>query len=382
MISFLQQVGEDGEDDNKTLHFHVCLSSRHYPHISIDRGLSLTLEGQEEHNEDIAKYVVDKLRIRDSEEENEIKELLREKASGVFMWVVLVVDILNKEYDRGHIIGLRNRLQDIPSDLHELFRDILWRDIDDCDKDALLLCIQWVLFGRNPLTPTQFYIAIRSGGSPKSLREWGANEITYNAIKRFILDTSKGLVETTLSDYPTVQFIHESVVDFLLESNGLAEIWGDIGMNFQGLSHERLRDCCLKSINIGLATTYMKSNTNNAGRPPSIHILPLLDYALRNVFYHADCAERSGITQRRFLEKLQLSKLFLLDSLYGERTDYSQLEMMEFLSISDKRNSPTLVGAYLSAVMKPVRRDLGIKPMTSLRTQYAYSYRVLSMLRC
>lgn len=163
MISFFREVDEYGENLNEGLQFQVCFSSRHYPHISIDRGLSLVLEGQEEHNQDIADYVIDKLKIGNSKAAQNIRDLLREKASGVFMWVVLVVDILNKEHDRGRIMGLRNRLRDIPSDLHELFRDILRRDSSDSDRDVLLLCIQWVLFARQPLTPEQFYFAAERG---------------------------------------------------------------------------------------------------------------------------------------------------------------------------------------------------------------------------
>ena len=102
MISFFQEVNEYGDNVDESHHFQVCFSSRHYPHISIDRGLSLILEGQEGHNQDIANYVIDKLKIGNSKAAQDIRDLLQEKASGVFMWVVLVVDILNKEYDRSH----------------------------------------------------------------------------------------------------------------------------------------------------------------------------------------------------------------------------------------------------------------------------------------
>lgn len=44
---------------------------------------------------------------------------------------------------------LGQRLRDIPGDLHGLLCDILSHD--DHDRDELLLCIQWVLFARQPL---------------------------------------------------------------------------------------------------------------------------------------------------------------------------------------------------------------------------------------
>lgn len=55
------------------------------------------------------------------------------------MWVVLVAGILNKEHDRGRIYALRRRLQEIPGDLHELFRDILTRNSNN--RDELVLCL-------------------------------------------------------------------------------------------------------------------------------------------------------------------------------------------------------------------------------------------------
>jgi hypothetical protein len=151
MVSFFERVG-DLAISSKT-QFHVCFSSRHYPEITITNGLSLVLEGQEGHNKDIANYVDNKLKIGHARISEEIRSELRENSSGVFMWVVLVVDILNKEYVRGNIYKLRKRLRDLPPGLPELFRDILTRD--SLDREQLLLCVQWVLFSRQPLTPEQ-----------------------------------------------------------------------------------------------------------------------------------------------------------------------------------------------------------------------------------
>jgi hypothetical protein len=50
------------------------------------------------------------------------------KASGIFLWVYLVVPILNKAYDKGRPYSLKKRLEEIPKGLPELFDDILTRD--------------------------------------------------------------------------------------------------------------------------------------------------------------------------------------------------------------------------------------------------------------
>jgi hypothetical protein len=126
MLSFFEHIGEQAVASN--IQFHVCFASRHYPHVTIARGLTLVLEGQEGHDQDIANYVDSELKIGRSKVVGEIKAELQTKASGVFMWIILVVDILNKEYDRGRIHALRKRLKEIPAGLHELFRDILTRE--------------------------------------------------------------------------------------------------------------------------------------------------------------------------------------------------------------------------------------------------------------
>ena len=89
-----------------------------------------------------------------------------------------------------------------------------------------------MLFSKEPLSPKQLYFNILSGVEPEALLRWDSNEVTTDIIKRFILDSSKGLAEVTISWAPTVQFIHESVKDFLLKENALGSIWPDLGSNF------------------------------------------------------------------------------------------------------------------------------------------------------
>ncbi|KAE8308618.1 nucleoside phosphorylase domain-containing protein [Aspergillus transmontanensis] len=101
MISFFQTMG--GHTASAGFHFHVCLSSRHYPHITIRKGITLVLEGQEGHRQDIANYLDTELNIGDTDLAKQVSIDIQNKALGVFMWVVLVVGILNKEYDSGNV---------------------------------------------------------------------------------------------------------------------------------------------------------------------------------------------------------------------------------------------------------------------------------------
>jgi hypothetical protein len=73
---------------------------------------------------------------------------------------------------------------------------------------------------------------------------WDKDNITTAVINRYITDRSKGLTEATLSDLPTVQFIHESVNDYFLRENRLQEVWAEIDDNFCGFIYNMIKQSC------------------------------------------------------------------------------------------------------------------------------------------
>ncbi|KAK2473116.1 hypothetical protein H9L39_15291 [Fusarium oxysporum f. sp. albedinis] len=318
MVSSFKSLGNLSAAEGVS--FQVCLASRHYPHITMPKKIELVLEGQEGHDQDIISYLDSELEIGDSKLAQEVRAQIKEKASGVFMWVVLVSGILQQKYDQGRIHTLKQTLREIPGDLHELFRDILTRD--DANKDELLLCIQWVLFARNPLKPEQLYFAIRSHTECTTCK-WDRDEIGELAIRNFILSSSKGLAEVTrVKNDPTVQFIHESVRDFLLKDNGLREILMEENGNLSAESHDQLKKCCFE---------YMQSYTEEDGAPANNftdHVevrvvadfeFPFLRYAVQNILYHANAAEEGHISQARFLESFPLAKWIQHNNVFQDK---------------------------------------------------------------
>ncbi|KAI0156924.1 nacht and ankyrin domain-containing protein [Xylariaceae sp. FL1272] len=288
MVSFLSDLGITQD------RLRICFASRHYPHISIQTGLSLILENDVGHSEDITSYLSTALHIGHNNKRTEkIRCELQEKASGVFMWVVLVVDILNKEYDAGREHSLLHRIRQLPKDLHDLFLDIITRKGDS--SRGLLLCIQWILFARKPLSPKQLYFALLSGLEPENLVQCHTDSLSEDSIRRYILNNSKGLAESTNSESPRVQFIHESVRDFLLKDGGIGKIWPQLSTNIPGLSHHSLKQCCL---------TYLKVCSME---DLSIMVkFSFLGYADTGILYHAEQAQSEGLCQRDFLSGFPL----------------------------------------------------------------------------
>ena len=191
LVAFLEQLGRNAIDSRT--HFHVCLSSRHYPHISIRNGIQLTLEGQEGHEEDISRYLSSELKAGRGNQSDAIKKEILKRSSGIFLWVVLVVQILNKEYDHGRVHALWRRLREIPDGLDKLFEDILTRDQENIEE--LVLYLQWILYAKRPLKREEVYYAILSGTDPEALSVSKSEEITAYDMERFILRTSVTLFE-------------------------------------------------------------------------------------------------------------------------------------------------------------------------------------------
>ncbi|KAH8712240.1 hypothetical protein GQ44DRAFT_598742, partial [Phaeosphaeriaceae sp. PMI808] len=354
MINFFERVGE--LSTSAGIRFQICFSSRHYPNITIQKGLSLVLERQEEHSQDITNYLESELKIGKSKIAQQIRSELQEKALGVFMWVVLVVGILNKEYDSGRIHVLQRRLREIPGDLHTLFRDILTRDSHN--RDELALCIQWVLFAKPPLSPEQLYFAVLSGVEPEAVSKWDPNEVTKEMIKLFILDSSKGLAEITISKNQTVQFIHESVRDFLLKEDGLSDIWPNLRSNLQGQSHERLKQCCYNYISMDVFTPLRipeelpKAQSQQAAdlRKLANDMFPFLEYAVQHVLHHANLAEWSNVAQGGFILGFPRPAWIKLANLFERRQVRRYTEKMSLLYVLGERNLSSLIRAHPSAI--------------------------------
>ncbi|KAJ4168127.1 hypothetical protein NW754_011941 [Fusarium falciforme] len=304
MVRYFEELAESCASTGVQL--RICFSSRHYPYIRIRHGIELTLEHQQGHSDDMTNYIQSNLRITSTAFVEELRPQMIEKAAGVFLWVVLVVDILNKENRRGRL-ALRKRLAEVPSGLSELFKDILRRDANNMED--LLLCILWILCAKRPLRPEEYYHALWSGLALKDLVDPEMPDVTASdsteCIESYVITSSKGLAEITKAKSSTVQFIHESVRDFLVKDRGLQELWPDLGFDWQSPGHERLKQCCSMYLNSGpmrtcFGNTGPKTQSNDF-LEVSQHY-PFLEYASQYVLYHSDAAAQA-IPQAEFLSQ-------------------------------------------------------------------------------
>ena len=313
MVRYFEELAE--ESTSKGIPFRVCFSSRHYPYIVIKRGIRLTLEDQPGHADDMEAYVKSHLRVENDILCDELRQEILNKAAGVFMWTVLVVQIVNGEEQRGGL-GPKERLAELPSDLSKLFKNIIQRDAKNVQH--LVLTTLLILYAKRPLHPDEFRHALSFGLHQKGVAvDWPIANITSldrdsraKTLEKCVVGCSKGLAEVTKSTKPTVQFIHESVRDFLIKDKGLLELCADLGVDFESSGHDRLKQCCYAYLNDGL----LRSSVDELEQSGDIskeekrviqEKYPFLKYATQHVLHHANAAAK-GISQDEFLSNFSI----------------------------------------------------------------------------
>ncbi|RYP62609.1 hypothetical protein DL771_009652 [Monosporascus sp. 5C6A] len=184
VVNFLESLSVNAINTKVSL--NICLSSRHYPDVNMEKTLELVMEETEEHHGDIAKYVKSSLKGGDKD----IEDGVIKKASDVFMWVVLVVAMLNRADNRE---AMQKTLCEVPGDLEDVFQTLL--NENNSDKPETILMLQWVLFARRPLKPEELYFAVIAGTATGKLAAWNRSKTTSNDIRRRITSASRGLIE-------------------------------------------------------------------------------------------------------------------------------------------------------------------------------------------
>lgn len=290
VAEFLQDLSTNATDAGNTL--NICLSSRHYPFIRFKRYQELVLEKEKQHDEDIVQYISTNLTMKDES----IEEAIREKSSGIFMWVVLVIKMLNRAYEDGKIEAMKQKLNEMPAELEKVFETIL--GANNPDKGETILILQWVLFAKEPLSPEEIYFAIRAGADSQTLSKSDLLQITPGIIRRRIISSSRGLIEIRKGKKETVQFIHKSVNDFLLRNRRLQILDPKLKRNPIAISHDRLKNCCM---------SYLTMESLESLEIPTVPKLeyedtffkytlkhPFLKYASTYLFDHAEEATVMG----------------------------------------------------------------------------------------
>lgn len=306
MVDFLEEISSHAAASDQT--FRVCLSSRHYPNITIASALYLTIEDELQHDRDIEIYIDKKLRAAASRAVTGLRKTLAQKSEKVFLWVALVVPMLNKAYDHGGgpraMIAL---LKQIPKGLNALFSEILSKT-SECFSECETL-LRWVSLSMRPLRPEELYLAVlysRYSDPAEDFRAEEAAATDIDRVQKCILDWSRGLVEVTKSEHKDrdsiVQFIHESVRDYMMFSEEAFQLMPSLSAGVQGASHDLMKTVCVEYLSSKQVTNLPDDHAERGeAQSLAMEVYPFASYSAIHSFHHADKAQQHQAHQRSFL---------------------------------------------------------------------------------
>ncbi|KAL9043967.1 MAG: hypothetical protein Q9214_002865 [Letrouitia sp. 1 TL-2023] len=218
----------------------ICLSSRHFPQISLRNVTSQEIFLESSNFEDIRHFVHRELILEPSDLRNGLIAGILNRSHGVFLWTSFIVRRLLKASDQGYSAEQMTKLLDsIPSSLEGLFEQILI-DLEPLRLASMALLAPWVICSLRPLELDEIYqiLAFNTEIPPLSLpKPVIRNESDFKRFRRQLTDSSGGLFEVQFK----VQVIHESVRDFFMKSKKVAEIMRlPSGKGFIEYSHEQI----------------------------------------------------------------------------------------------------------------------------------------------
>jgi Ankyrin repeats (3 copies)/NACHT domain len=307
VVAFISKLAKPVHTRNTK--FQIFVSSRYYPGVSIPHSISVQTEN---HNAaDIVAYVESKLPSR-NDNDTELQNLIVKKSSSVFLWVVLVVEKVLKYKERGETFYYQKReIENLPPKLQDLFQNIL-KDLDPEDKRLTCEIMQLVYRTRSTLSPEQLYVAMSfcSSAPSRSFKTWresGDHIDDVRQIEVLIRSRSRGLLEVkAIGGY--VQFIHESVRNFLVDHDGFKLLNPNLGEYIDEKSDYLWTKTCVNYLLMDELTALVPSGwTSKFGRPSlSQEGHPYFNdqffrVATKDILWYASGAESSNLPEHQLL---------------------------------------------------------------------------------
>ncbi|KPI40361.1 Vegetative incompatibility protein HET-E-1 [Cyphellophora attinorum] len=351
MITFMEDLSMHSVESGTQ--FSICFASRHYPTIVVRYGSQIVLEDEPGHEEDIIQYVNKELKGGSGSAVQHIKDTILTKSNGVFLWVFLVVRKMNAILAQGRVKEAKKALHDTPEELDELFKQIIERDT--VRRGDLLLSLMLIAFARRPLDREEFCHAIETWNEedPSGLTGLDRDEFTADHMSLYVSSSTKGLAGLTTRKKSTVQFIHESVHDYLVKRNGLIKLWpGEINGDLFAFSHDQIKQCCAKYISSDL-TGYVKgdrelpkakSAEGRLLREKVTKAFPFLNYAVDNLWYHSNNAHADLSPQMAFLRSYPREQWLLAANVVQIHSTRRYSKNTSLLQILAANAAPKLIG--------------------------------------
>lgn len=308
--------------DDSACHVSLCVACRHYPDIRPKTCKTIVMEDL--NSSDIEYVVNSRLSsdgVFDHSEKQRLKTKILGKSEGVFQWTSLATETVIRTRKKGDPFqaALRN-LDRIPKDLNLLYKALLRpEDEDEHELKQRTRLFQWVALAAEPLTPRalQHALALRSEMTYRFVCEYEQSD-TFNEEQNFetkVRNLSKGLIQIKGSfQNGWTEFIHHSILEFLLGSQGLELLSGSPGSDPIGLGHFEISMSCLKYLFIEDIRRSIPKSVYDI-RPSLkaqdwIDQFPVISYAWNNWIFHAVSGNNLADDKNRETFGTNLTKTF------------------------------------------------------------------------
>jgi ankyrin repeat protein len=301
LVGFFTRLMKEVAFTNASL--SICFSCRHYPDVALGNGLEVCIE--DENHDDIQLYIQNTIEnaVQDKETAEVIRDEVVRRSSGNFQWTVLVLpEVVDLDRNGYPLETIKRRIQAIPSELEELYQELL-KGILDEDLPHSLRLMQWICFALRPLSLEELRFAtIVDANTPyQSISDCqNAEECGYaktdEQMKKRIRHLSRGLAEAKQHENIWIaQFVHQSVKDYLIQS-GLQILDKHLSENAVGRAHFQLSRSCIRYI----AMKEISNQTRPYGQNLKLDF-PLLQYAITSWVSHAKEVEKKNMCQEDLL---------------------------------------------------------------------------------
>ncbi|CAG8953838.1 hypothetical protein HYFRA_00006730 [Hymenoscyphus fraxineus] len=322
IVAHFEDAVRHAIQDDRNL--NLCISSRHYPNISIPKSKKLNVE--DNNQDDLHKYI-DKMLpwlntlVSEGSYTWDWKKDLVKIAGNNFLWIKLVKERLDKMHtgSEATISTIRKELDKVPPNLQDLYKQIM-ENLQDKERSDMLQIVQWVLLSSRPLTARELRHVMALARTDSSdgqsdqelIQAWESQTeglINNMEFANLLRTRTKGLVEiiyksSTEEDLEEfwqgyVQFVHESVRSFFLGDPkaypaGLLHLKEDLKPSPLGLSHEMILGDILKYLAL------CRIRSSKEFEEPSA----LREYAANCLFLHACRAEEFKVHQTHLFDRL------------------------------------------------------------------------------
>jgi hypothetical protein len=296
----------------------ICISSRHYPNVGVDEPLQIIVE--KTNQGDITQCVKMALQRLQIDLSDDLSTEITSRSNGMFLWAFLVIEKIREALDdrepREELKAIINRT---PPRLEEVFKGLI-DGIPVNERERSNRILSWILFTKRPLSLTELYHALAFGSEDKyqtySDYETSNGFIRPEQMKTLLAKYTRGLVEAVeieewgylgspSASTVRVQFIHESVRQYMLSDQGVIisgsdAKWSNLGFVNDFLARScfnYIRAVCVELRSINDIVKKLETRRFYPGQLYKYHTKdqPFLEYAIQFGFAHAKTADLNGL---------------------------------------------------------------------------------------